>query len=65
MNTNIKSIITLLLWICLSIIPGFGVFGEIMYRKMNNISLKKDWYTYFISIIPVLGPSISYIIIEG
>ena len=65
MTPKIHSILILLLWIIMSIIPGLGVFGEIMYRKISNISLQKDWYTYIISIIPIIGPCISYIIIEG
>ena len=65
MSPTIRSILTLLLWIIMSIVPGLGIFGEIMYRKINNISLQKHWYTYIISIIPIIGPCISYIIIEG
>ena len=49
-----------ILWIISSMIIPFGALGELLYRHMMNISLKKKPGSYVLSsLVPFLGPIIS------
>ena len=61
MNHQLKSILTLVLWIVLSFLVPLGILGDIIYRKVTNKNLKEKWWTYFVSVFPLFGPIISYI----
>lgn len=64
MNTQLKSILALLLWIFLSLLIPLGILGDIIFRKVMNKDLKQDWWTYVISTFPLFGPIISYIVLH-
>ena len=64
MNPQLKSILTLLLWIFLSFLFPLGVLGDIIFRKVNKKNLKEKWWTYLVSMIPFIGPIISYIVLH-
>jgi hypothetical protein len=59
-----KSIIALCVWVFMSFLVPLGILGDVIYRKMFNIKLKKKWWTYFVSMIPLLGPIISYVVLH-
>lgn len=59
------NVLGFIIWLILSCIFPLGFLGDIIYRKMTDVDLGKEWYTYIISIIPLLGPIISYFILES
>jgi len=64
MNEQLKSILVLLLWIGLSFLIPLGVLGDIIFRKVMKKDLKDKWWTYFVSLVPLFGPIVSYIVLH-
>lgn len=64
-NQSLNSILGLCLWIVLSFLFPLGILGNIIFRKIVGINLKEKIWTYFLSIIPLVGPIISYIVLEN
>lgn len=54
-------------WILLSLSIPFigGSLGDLIYRSSMGKSLDSKPYTYFISVVPVIGPIISAFIVNS
>jgi hypothetical protein len=49
-----------ILWMLSSIIIPFGVVGDLIYRHEMDIPLSKKPGTYFLSLLPIIGPLIAH-----
>jgi hypothetical protein len=59
-------IIQFFLWIAISfLVPIGGPLGDLFFRLSMGKNLKKEPYTYLISMIPLIGPIISAFIIRA
>ena len=63
---KLGALVMVMFWILLSLSIPFigGSLGDLIYRSSIGKSLDSKPYTYFISVVPVIGPIISAFILK-